>query len=81
MELERPRRMELLHTPKSELARMMRENAVTVEEVVFLFYSNKLTTFDIRTNAPTICDKLLGMFLKQAQGPRPEVAQVPSIAV
>jgi hypothetical protein len=59
--------MELLHTPKSELGRLMRENALTADEVVFLFYSNKLTTFDIRMNAPGICDKLLNMFLKQSQ--------------
>jgi hypothetical protein len=79
MELERPRKMELLHTPKSELAKMMRENGVTVEEVVFLFYSNKLTTFDIRMNAPGICDKLLNTFLKQSQAARSEVAQAASI--
>jgi hypothetical protein len=79
MELERPRKMELLHTPKSELARLMRENAVTAEEVVFLFYSNKLTAFDIRINSPAICDKLLGMFLKQSQAPRAEATQVASI--
>ena len=79
MELERPRKMELLHTPKLELAKMMRENAVTAEEVVFLFYSNKLTAFDIRINAPAICDRLLGTFLKQSQAPRAEVTQVASI--
>ena len=72
MELERPRTMELLHTPKSELARLMRENAVNAEEIVFLFYSNKLTTFDIRMNAPAVCDKLLNTFLKQ-QSQRPEM--------
>jgi hypothetical protein len=79
MELERPRKMELLHTPKSELAKMMRENAVTPDEVIFLFYSNKLTTFDIRINAPGICDKLLAMFLKQSQSKNSEVAQAASI--
>lgn len=79
MELERPRKMELLHTPKSELAKMMRENAVTAEEVIFLFNSNKLTTFDIRMNAPGICDKLLNTFLKQSQSPNSEVAQAASI--
>ncbi len=66
MELERPRKMELLHTPKSELLRLMRENSLTVDEVVFLFGSNKVATADIRMNAPTICDKLLTMFLRQA---------------
>jgi hypothetical protein len=66
MELERPRKMELLHTPKSELLRLMRENSLTVDEVVFLFGSNKVTPADIRMNAPTICDKLLTMFLSQA---------------
>lgn len=79
MELERPRKMELLHTPKSDLAKMMRENAVTAEEVVFLFYSNKLTTFDIRMNAPGICDKLLNTFLKQSQPLTGEVAHAASI--
>lgn len=79
MELERPRKMELLHTPKSELAKLMRENAVTADEVVFLFYSNKLTTFDIRMNAPGICDKLLSMFLKQSQPQNTEVPQAASI--
>ncbi len=66
MELERPRKMELLHTPKSELLRLMRENSLTVDEVVFLFGSNKVATADIRMNAPTICDKLLTMFFRQA---------------
>ena len=79
MELERPRRMELLHTPKSELAKIMRENGVTADEVIFLFYSNKLTTFDIRMNAPGICDKLLNTFLKQSQPPTNEVPQAVSI--
>jgi len=65
MELERPRKMELLHTPKSEVLRLMRENSLTVDEVVFLFSSNKLATADIRMNAPTICDKLLTIFLRQ----------------
>ena len=59
--------MELLYTPKSELARLMRENSVTAEEIVFLFYANKLTTFDIRMNAPAICDRLLATLLKQSQ--------------
>jgi hypothetical protein len=66
MELERPRKMELLHTPKSELLKLMRENSVAMDEVVFLFGSNKVAAADIRMNAPTICDKLLTMFLRQA---------------
>jgi hypothetical protein len=66
MELERPRKMELLHTPKSELLKLMRENSVTMDEVFFLFGSNKVAAADIRMNAPTICDKLLTMFLRQA---------------
>lgn len=66
MELERPRKMELLHTPKSELLRLMRENSLTVDEVVFLFGSNKVAAADIRMYAPTICDKLLTVFLRQA---------------
>lgn len=77
MELERPRKMELLHTPKSEVLRLMRENSLTVDEVVFLFGSNKLATADIRMNAPTICDKLLTSFLRQAirQAVQPVTAQ------
>ena len=79
MELERPRRMELLHTPKSELAKLMRENAVTPDEIIFLFYSNKLSTFDIRMNAPNICDKLLSMFLKQSQVAKNEMTETAPI--
>ena len=67
MELERPRKMELLHTPKIEIVKLMRENSLTVDEVVFLFTSNKLNTADIRTNSPSICDKLLNMFLRQTE--------------
>lgn len=65
MELTRPRKMELLHTPKLDLLKMMRENSLTVEDVIFLFASNKLSTADIRMNSPTICDKLLTMFLRE----------------
>ena len=65
MELARPRKMELLHTPKLDLLRMMRENSLTVDDVIFLFASNKMTPADIRMNAPTICDKLLAMFMRQ----------------
>jgi hypothetical protein len=65
MELTRPRKMELLHTPKLDLLRMMRENSLTVEDVIFLFASNKLSTGDIRMNSPAICDKLLTMFFRQ----------------
>ena len=69
MEIQRPRKMELLYTPKSELSRLMRENSVTAEEIVFLFHSNKLSAFDIRMNAPSICDRLLDAMLKHsAQG-------------
>jgi hypothetical protein len=71
--------MELLHTPKSELAKLMRENAVTADEIVFLFYSNKLSTFDIRMNAPNICDKLLSMLLKQSQTTGDEMTQTAPI--
>jgi hypothetical protein len=66
MELTRPRKMELLHTPKLDLLRMMRENSLSVDDVIFLFASNKLASADIRMNAPSICDKLLTMFLRQA---------------
>jgi hypothetical protein len=65
MELTRPRKMELLHTPKLDLLRMMRENSLTVDDVIFLFASNKMAPADIRMNAPTICDKLLAMFLRE----------------
>ena len=65
MELTRPRKMELLHTPKLDLLRMMRENSLTVEDVIFLFASNKLSTADIRMNSPTMCDKLLTTFFRQ----------------
>jgi hypothetical protein len=65
MELTRPRKMELLHTPKLDLLRMMRENSLTLDDVIFLFASNKLVAADIRMNAPTICDKLVTMFLRQ----------------
>lgn len=66
MELERSRKMKLLHTPKSDVLRFMRQNSLTIDEVVFLFGSNKLATVDIGMNAPTICDKLLASFLRQA---------------
>ena len=65
MELTRPRKMELLHTPKLELLRMMRESSLTVDDVIFLFVSNKLVAADIRMNAPSICDKLVTMFLRE----------------
>ena len=65
MELARPRKMELLHTPKLDLLRMMRENSMTVDDVIFLFTSNKIAPADVRMNAPTICDKMLAMFLRQ----------------
>jgi hypothetical protein len=48
-----------------DLLRMMRENSLTVEEVIFLFGSNKLAPADIRMSSPSICDKLLTMFLRQ----------------
>ena len=64
MEPERPRKMELLHTPKNELAKMMRENSINVDEALFLFESNKVAPGDIRTNSPSLCDKLLGVLLK-----------------
>jgi hypothetical protein len=65
MELARQRKMELLHTPKLDLLRMMRENSMTVDDVIFLFTSNKIAPADVRMNAPTICDKMLAMFLRQ----------------
>jgi hypothetical protein len=65
MELERQRKMELLHTPKSGLGRMMRESSLNVEEIIFLFASNKLSAADIRMNASSICDKMLNIYLCQ----------------
>ena len=64
MELERPRRMELLYTPRSELAKMMKENSILPEELIFLFSSNKITPAEIRMNAPLLNDKLLMLLLK-----------------
>ena len=68
MELERSRKMELLYTPKSELAKMMKENSVSIDDLMFLFASNKVTPPEIRMSAPLLCDKLLGMLLKQWLG-------------
>ncbi|MEO9320538.1 MAG: hypothetical protein ABI361_07695 [Nitrososphaera sp.] len=65
MELERPRKMELLYTPRNELAKMMKENSVSVEDIMFLFEANKITVPEIRMNAPLLSDRLLGMMLKQ----------------
>jgi hypothetical protein len=69
MELTRPRKMELLHTPKLDLLRMMRESSLTLDDIIFLFASNKLVAADIRMNAPSICDKLLTLFLSQRAAP------------
>jgi hypothetical protein len=77
MELERPRKMELLHTPKSELTKMMRENSLNVNEAIFLFASNKLSAADIRMNAPAICDKLLNMYLRELVGKNERAQPVP----
>lgn len=84
MELTRPRKMELLHTPKMDLLRMLRENSLTIEDVVFLFASNKMASADIRMNAPSICDKMLTMFLRQAAAstavPRTESEQETAVS-
>ena len=80
MELTRPRKMELLHTPKLDLLRMMRENSLTVEDVIFLFASNKLAPADIRMNAPTICDKLLTMVLRQMAAKQETTLSTPMAA-
>ena len=81
MELARPRKMELLHTPKLDLLRMMRENSLTVDDVIFLFASNKLAPADIRMNAPTICDKLLAMFLRQTAAKQETTTTIPPMAM
>jgi hypothetical protein len=80
MELTRPRKMELLHTPKLDLLKMMRENSLTVEDVIFLFASNKLSTADIRMNSPTICDKLLTMFFRQIMADKQGTTTIPPMA-
>jgi hypothetical protein len=79
MELTRPRKMELLHTPKSDLLRTLRENSLTIEDVIFLFASNKLAPIDIRMNAPTICDKMLTIFLRQMAA-KQETTTMPPMA-
>jgi hypothetical protein len=79
MELTRPRKMELLHTPKLDLLRTLRENSLTIEDVIFLFASNKLAPIDIRMNAPTICDKMLTIFLRQMAA-KQETTTMPPMA-
>src|SRR5690348_4813119 len=78
-ELERPRKMELLHTTKSELGRQMRENSLTIEEIVFLAASNKLTASDIRLYSPTTCDKIVNLLLRHpirvSRGSKPQPKQ------
>lgn len=64
--LDRPRKLELLHTPKAELARMMRENSINIDEMTFLFSSNKINVADIRLHSPSICDKLVSTLLRHA---------------
>ena len=80
MELTRPRKMELLHTPKLDLLRMMRENSLTVEDVIFLFAANKRAPADSRMNAPTIGDKLLTMFLRQMAAKQETTLSTPMAA-
>ncbi len=83
MELQRPRKMELLHTPKSELVKMLRENAIDIDDALFLCASNKVIPGDIRSNSPSLCDRLLGLLLKHWFSSSPseqqEVFQHPSI--
>jgi hypothetical protein len=79
MELTRSRKMELLHTPKLDLLRTLRENSLTIEDVIFLFASNKLAPIDIRMNAPTICDKMLTIFLRQMAA-KQETTTMPPMA-
>jgi hypothetical protein len=79
MELTRPRKMELLHTPKLDLLRTLRENSLTIEDVIFLFASNKLAPIDIRMNAPTICDKMLTIFLREMAA-KQETTTMPPMA-
>jgi len=75
MELERQRQMELLHTPKSEIKRMMAQDSLNMNEIVFLCISNKVNAIDIRTLAPAVCDKLLSEYLRQLTE-RHETAEV-----
>jgi hypothetical protein len=58
---------------------MMRENSLTIEDVIFLFASNKLAPIDIRMNAPTICDKMLTIFLRQMAA-KQETTTMPPMA-
>ena len=66
--LERPRKMQLLHTPKAELGRQMIENSLNTDEIVFLAASNKLTASDIRLYSPSTCDKMVNSYLRQIIG-------------
>ena len=64
--IERSRKMELLHTPKAELVKLMRENSIDINEMVFLAASNKLTASDVRLHSPSTCDKMINIILRQA---------------
>ena len=76
MDPQRPRKMELLHTPKAALVKMMRESAIDIDDALFLCASNKLVPADIRANSPILCDRLLGTLLKHWFVSNP--AQLPS---
>ena len=76
MDSQRPRKMELLHTPKSELAKMMRENAIDIDDALFLCASNKVIPGDIRANAPSLCDRLLRILLKHWFTSNPDVEKL-----
>jgi|GEM_PF-5935614 hypothetical protein len=71
--------MELLHTPKADLVRLMRENSLDIDEVVFLAASNKLNASDVRLYAPSVCDKMLNIMLRQAIARASEVSRKPGI--
>ncbi len=77
MDPQRPRKMELLHTPKTELAKMMRENAIDVDDALFLCASKKVIPADIRANSPSLCDRVLGTLLKHwfASNSAPELGK------
>ena len=63
--IERPRQMELLYTPKAGLITMMKDNALSIDELLFLAASKKLAATDIRLHCPVLCDKMLATYLRQ----------------
>jgi len=63
--LERSRKMELLHTPKLSIIAQLKESSLNFREIVFLASSNKIKPTDIRIYSPGMCDKIIGLVLRQ----------------